>query len=132
MVDLHLEEMTKGGLEADVVERSDFFSISHFSSVQNRPLGQLGDAMRPLFVLLVLLHSHLSTAFEREEEALGCLQADRGPECHRLLRVPVFELEQREFFAFAHLKIRDLNPLSLISTPAKSLETQQELRETYI
>ena len=122
VVDLHLEEMPKGGLEADVVERSDFLPISHFSSVQNCPLGQLGNAVRPLLVLLVLLHSHLPTAFEREEEALGCLQADRGPECHGLLRVPVFELEQCEFFAFAHLKIRDLNPLSLISTPAKSLE----------
>ena len=64
---LNLEVMTKGRLEANVIEGRHFVTISHFSRVQDRPLGEASNAVGPLLIFLVLLDAHFTVALEREE-----------------------------------------------------------------
>ena len=105
---LNLKVVTKRALQADVVKGGHLVPIGHLSRVKNCPLGQLGNAVAALLVLLVLLDSHLPIPLEGEEEAFRRLQTDRAAEGHGLLRVTILEVQERQLFALAHFKIGHL------------------------
>lgn len=90
---LHLEEMAERGLKADVVEGGHFVTRGRPSSVQNRPLRQLGDRVLPLFVPLILLDPEFACAFEEQEGAFRGLEANGAAESYRVFGVAVFKLE---------------------------------------
>ena len=105
---LHLKIVTEGTLETNVIEGCHFITILHFARIQNCPFGQLGNAIAALFILLVLLDSHLTVTLEGEEVSLGCLKANRGAKSNRLLAVSILEIQQGQLLALAHLQIRHL------------------------
>lgn len=102
---LHLEKVTKGGLEADVIKWSHFFAVCHLSGIQNGPLCQLRNTVAAFFIPLVLLDSHLSAPLESKEEALCCLKADRGAESDWLATVTVFEVQNCQLFTLTDFKV---------------------------
>lgn len=77
MLGLNLEIVAKGRLQTYVVEWSHLITIGDFAGIEDGPLGELGDAVAALLVLLILLHPHLTVPFEREKVALTRLKADR-------------------------------------------------------
>ena len=60
----------------NVIEGGDLVAIVHFSSVQNGPLCQLCNTVAALLVLLVLLYTHFTRAFESKEVAFCGLEAN--------------------------------------------------------
>ena len=70
---LHLEVVSEGRLQADVVKRGHFLSVRDTPGVKNCPLRKLGDAVGALFKALVLFNTQLAIALEGKEVALSCL-----------------------------------------------------------
>lgn len=105
---LDLKVVSKGRLQANVIERCHLVAVLYFARIKNRPLRQLSDGVATFLVLLILLDTHLAITLECEEVAFGGLKADRRAEGDRLLRVSILKIKQRELFALAHFQVRDL------------------------
>lgn len=107
-VALDLAVVSKWRFKANVVQGSDFIAVGHILNVLDGPLCEPCYAVGSVLVSLVLFDPHLSVSFEREEEALGGLKANRVAEHHRLARFSVVELEDDQLLRLADLHIFDV------------------------
>ena len=89
----NLKVVSKWGLEADIVERGNLVAVLDFARIKNRPLSELCNRVTTLFILLILLNSHLSVTLKGEEVAFRGLKTNRRTECHWLLGVAILKVQ---------------------------------------